>query len=236
MVLLLLKDPASRQRGRPTETRQQIPDPNSWKGSNMWSNVQNSWRGSNIWSNVHKLGSTPRHTDCLPSYSDSETRPIVKEGASQSQDNRFQTETLEKEAISGQTSTTWARHQDILTVCQVTLSLRHDLSSKRVPHRDRTNSRAKLLKRKQYLVTSPRVGSTPRHTDWLSAVKWLWLCYFGLTLPLLVSFFQRHASTLAYSRHSTSRLRQMAKRSKLAFIRSRAVMNGIVPQHTKKQS
>jgi hypothetical protein len=30
-------DPASRQRGRPTETGQQIPDPNSWKGSNIWS-------------------------------------------------------------------------------------------------------------------------------------------------------------------------------------------------------
>jgi hypothetical protein len=43
-------DPASRQRGRPTETGQQIPDPNSWKGSN-------------ICSNVHKVGSTPRHTD-----------------------------------------------------------------------------------------------------------------------------------------------------------------------------
>jgi hypothetical protein len=38
-------DPASRQRGRPTHTGQQIPDPNSWKGSN-------------IWSNVHKVGST----------------------------------------------------------------------------------------------------------------------------------------------------------------------------------
>jgi hypothetical protein len=31
---------------------QQIPDPNSWKASN-------------IWSNVHKVGSTPRHTDRL---------------------------------------------------------------------------------------------------------------------------------------------------------------------------
>jgi hypothetical protein len=44
--------PASLQRGRPTETGQQILDPNSWK------------RG-NIWSNVHKVGSTPRHTDRL---------------------------------------------------------------------------------------------------------------------------------------------------------------------------
>jgi hypothetical protein len=28
-------DPASRQRGRPTDTGQQIPDPNSWKESNI---------------------------------------------------------------------------------------------------------------------------------------------------------------------------------------------------------
>jgi hypothetical protein len=45
-------DPASRRRGRPTETGQQIPDPKSWKGSN-------------IWSNVHKMVSTPRHSDWL---------------------------------------------------------------------------------------------------------------------------------------------------------------------------
>jgi hypothetical protein len=47
-----MTDPSSRQRGHPTETGQQIPDPNSWKGSN-------------IWSNVHKVGLTPRHTDWL---------------------------------------------------------------------------------------------------------------------------------------------------------------------------
>jgi hypothetical protein len=45
-------DPASRQGGRPTETIQQISDPNTWKGSN-------------IWSNIHKVGSTPRQTDWL---------------------------------------------------------------------------------------------------------------------------------------------------------------------------
>jgi hypothetical protein len=45
-------DPACRQRGRHTVTEQQIPDPNSWKESN-------------IWSNVHKVGSTRRHTDWL---------------------------------------------------------------------------------------------------------------------------------------------------------------------------
>jgi hypothetical protein len=36
----------------PTETGQQIPDPNTSKGSD-------------IWSNVHKVGSTPGHTDWL---------------------------------------------------------------------------------------------------------------------------------------------------------------------------
>jgi hypothetical protein len=41
--------------------------------------------------------------------------PLVREGAPQRQDNKFQTQTLEKEAISGQTSRKWARHQDMLT-------------------------------------------------------------------------------------------------------------------------
>jgi hypothetical protein len=44
-----------------------------------------------------------------------QTRPLVREGAPQKQNNEFQTRTLEKEAISGQTSTNWSRHQDILT-------------------------------------------------------------------------------------------------------------------------
>jgi hypothetical protein len=47
-----------------------------------------------------------------------QTRPLIREGASQRQDNKFQTETLEKEAISGPTSTTWARRQGVLTDCQ----------------------------------------------------------------------------------------------------------------------
>jgi hypothetical protein len=100
-----MTDPASRQRGRSTETGQQIPDPNSWEGSN-------------IWSNAHKVGSTPRHTDrrvTLTLTYKGQTRPLVREGSPQRQDNKLQTQTLEKEALSGQTSTKWARHQDWLT-------------------------------------------------------------------------------------------------------------------------
>jgi hypothetical protein len=44
-----------------------------------------------------------------------QTRPLVRGDVPRRQDNKFQTQTLEKEAISGQTSTKWARHQDILT-------------------------------------------------------------------------------------------------------------------------
>jgi hypothetical protein len=70
------------------------------------------------------------------------------------------------------------RHTDSLTVSRK-VTLRHDLSSKRAPHRDRTtNSRPKLLKMKQYLVKRPQSGlenKTYWLTDWLSAVKLLWL-------------------------------------------------------------
>jgi hypothetical protein len=52
-----------------------------------------------------------------------QSRSLVREGAPLRQDNKFQTQTLEKEAISGQTSIKWARHQDILTVSRkVTLT------------------------------------------------------------------------------------------------------------------
>jgi hypothetical protein len=60
-------------------------------------------------------------------WQQNQSRPgLSSERAPQRQDNKFQNQTLEKEAISGQTSTKWTRRQDILT-------------------------------------------------DWLSAVKWLWL-------------------------------------------------------------
>jgi hypothetical protein len=36
-----------------------------------------------------------------------QTRPLVREGASQRQDNKFQAQTLDTEAISGQTTTEW---------------------------------------------------------------------------------------------------------------------------------
>jgi hypothetical protein len=115
--------PASRQRGRPTETEQQIPDPNSWKGSN-------------IWSKVHKLGSTPRHTEWLTvSHKmtltltrgwgslrwDSEVllRALCGSGhrviALQIVDRKFEKATFRQEVISGRGSHRNARHQDILT-------------------------------------------------------------------------------------------------------------------------
>jgi hypothetical protein len=61
-------DPDSRQRGRPRETGQQIPD-------------RNSWKGSNIWSNVHKVDSTPRHTDWL-TVSSKVTLALPSDGSS----------------------------------------------------------------------------------------------------------------------------------------------------------
>jgi hypothetical protein len=44
----------------------------------------------------------------LSSYLEGQTRPLVREGAPQRQENKLQTQTLEKEAIFGQTSTKWA--------------------------------------------------------------------------------------------------------------------------------
>jgi hypothetical protein len=44
-----------------------------------------------------------------------QTRPLVREGAPQRQDNKLQTHTLEKKAISGEKTIKCARHQDILT-------------------------------------------------------------------------------------------------------------------------
>jgi hypothetical protein len=92
----------------------------------------------------------------------------------QRQDNKFQTQTLEKKQYlvkrpqSGlDTKTYWVTKD------------RPGLSSERTPHRDRTtNPRPKLLKRKQYLVKRPQSGldtKTDWLTDWLSAVKWPWI-------------------------------------------------------------
>jgi hypothetical protein len=56
------------------------------------------------------------HTAKLPDCDLQRTDPASRQrGRPQRQDNKFQTQTLEKEAISGQMSTKWARHQDILT-------------------------------------------------------------------------------------------------------------------------
>jgi hypothetical protein len=109
-----------------------------------------------------------------------QTRPLVREGVPQRQDNKFQTQTLEKEAISGQTSTKWARNQDVLTdwlPAVKSLWLRKDrrgLSSERAPHRDRTtHSRPKMSSKGSNIWS--KMGSIPRHTDWLPPVKSLWL-------------------------------------------------------------
>jgi hypothetical protein len=68
-----------------------------------------------------------------------QARPLVRKGAPQRQHNKFQTQTLEKEAISGQMPTKWAQHQDILTVSRkVTLTLTLTLmiahKEKKKPH------------------------------------------------------------------------------------------------------
>jgi hypothetical protein len=57
-----------------------------------------------------------------------QTRPLVREGASQRQDNKFQTHTLEKEVTSGQKSTKWACHQDMLTDCKPQVDSDSDFS------------------------------------------------------------------------------------------------------------
>jgi hypothetical protein len=150
VITLQIADPSSHQRGRPTETGKQIPDPNSWKGSN-------------IWSNVHKVRSKPRHIDRLSAV-----------------------------------KWLWL--------------WKSSLSSERAPHRGRTtNSRPKLLKRKQHLVKCPQSGLDTKTywlTDWLtvsrkvtltlkqwlSAVKWLWLWSKGLSYYLLFLNCSKKAS------------------------------------------
>jgi hypothetical protein len=44
-----------------------------------------------------------------------QTRPLVREDASQKQDRKFQTATLRQEVISGRKSHKGSRNQDILT-------------------------------------------------------------------------------------------------------------------------
>jgi hypothetical protein len=48
-------------------------------------------------------------------YSKFQTRPLVREGAPQKQDRKFQTATFRQEVISGHKSHKSARYQDILT-------------------------------------------------------------------------------------------------------------------------
>jgi hypothetical protein len=82
------------------------------------------------------------------------------------------------------------------------------LSSERVPYRDRTtNSRPKLLKGSAIWLNVHKVGSTPRHTDWLtlSAAKWLWIhrceCTQRLQSPVSSNFlFKRQVFVLFWGR------------------------------------
>jgi hypothetical protein len=59
---------------------------------------------------------------------------------------------------------------------------RPDLSSERAPHMARTVT----FNQNKYMVMIPRRGSTPRQTDWLSVVKWLWLWQLMLILASAV--------------------------------------------------
>jgi hypothetical protein len=64
----------------------------------------------------------------------------------------------------------------LCTYWQLTIDLdwhnRPDLSSERAPPTDKTeNSRLVLFLKKQTLVRSPKVGSTPRRTDWLTVSR-----------------------------------------------------------------
>jgi hypothetical protein len=60
---------------------------------------------------------------------------------------------------------------------------RPDLSSERAPYRAKTATfKQQPSDRKQFLVTSPRMGSMPWHNDWLTAS-----CNVTLTLAYLVT-------------------------------------------------
>jgi hypothetical protein len=89
------------------------------------------------------------------------------------------------------------------TYCKIVNTFTKDrpgFSSERAPHRDRTtNSRPKLLKRKQYLVKCPQSWLDTKTfwlTDWLRAVKWLWVntskwsCFFFQTTTLLFFLYE----------------------------------------------
>jgi hypothetical protein len=79
---LQIADPSSRQRRRPTETRQQISD------------LKNIPTGSNIFSQFPQGCSIPRHTDrssVVKLFRLRQIHPLVREGAPQKQVHKFPT-------------------------------------------------------------------------------------------------------------------------------------------------
>jgi hypothetical protein len=106
-----------------------------------------------------------------------QTLLLVREGAPHRQGNKFQTQTHEKETISGQTSSQWLDTKTYwLTLSRSDSDSTSDLSSERAPHWDRTtNSRPWNLKRSNIWSNVRKVVSSPRHTDWLTVSRKLTL-------------------------------------------------------------
>jgi hypothetical protein len=153
----------------PTETGQQIPDPKSWKGSN-------------IWSNVHEVGSKPRHTDLLTlsrkvTLTDSwvqMTDPTSRQRGRPTETGQQIPDPKSWKGSNIHEVGSTARHTDLLSAVKwlwlwlLSTNDRPDLLSERAPQRDSTtNSRPKVLKRKQYLVKRPQSG-LDTETYWLT--------------------------------------------------------------------
>jgi hypothetical protein len=89
-----MTDPTSRQRGHPTETRQQLSENNLQTESNIWSQVPE-------WAQYLDI-----LTDCQSVVTLLRLRhaPLVREGAPQRQCNNFQKTTFGQKVISGHQS------------------------------------------------------------------------------------------------------------------------------------
>jgi hypothetical protein len=114
------------KRARPTKTRQQNSD-----RINIWSQVPRWARRQGILTDWPSVVTWPQTSETLKyGYGFWETRtiewlncklqtrPLVREGAPQIKDRKFQTATFWQELISGRKSHKGARYQDILTDCQ----------------------------------------------------------------------------------------------------------------------